>query len=253
MTRVVLLSLLFTLVPCCSGVCAHLTHPNGPTHCYICHSSLLTHHRYPDLIDRPQGQPAHVDREPGEPAAAQGAGHRAPAAGEEAAGELTLAQSYRGRLLPRCASALVGMAVFSVLNLFILLPYLWRPILTLAAVSACVDFLGVITANVTGSSCGSAGAPSAAPSTSSAASAASAPTSAVAPSLGGGHSSALASASSNGVSSGSYGGSGASSSAGTTASAAAAAVSNRLKDIRGHEYYLVVFLIPVVLYYTIGG
>jgi hypothetical protein len=30
-------------------------------------------------------------------------------------------------------------------------------------------------------------------------------------------------------------------------------VTNRLKDIRGHEYALVVFLIPVVLYYTIGG
>jgi hypothetical protein len=36
-------------------------------------------------------------------------------------------------------------------------------------------------------------------------------------------------------------------------SAAAAAVSSRLKDIRGHEYALVVFLAPVVLYYTIGG
>jgi hypothetical protein len=39
----------------------------------------------------------------------------------------------------------------------------------------------------------------------------------------------------------------------STAAAAATAVTNRLKDIRGHEYALVVFLIPVVLYYTIGG
>ena len=36
-------------------------------------------------------------------------------------------------------------------------------------------------------------------------------------------------------------------------SEAAAAVTNRIKDIRGHEYMLIVLLAPVVLYYTIGG
>ena len=36
-------------------------------------------------------------------------------------------------------------------------------------------------------------------------------------------------------------------------SEAVAAVSHRLHDIKGHEYVLFVFLVPVALYYTIGG
>lgn len=36
-------------------------------------------------------------------------------------------------------------------------------------------------------------------------------------------------------------------------SEAATAVSNRIKDIRGHEYMLMALLVPVLLYYAIGG
>jgi hypothetical protein len=32
-----------------------------------------------------------------------------------------------------------------------------------------------------------------------------------------------------------------------------AAVTNRIKEIKGHEYLLFILLLPVVLYYTIGG
>lgn len=100
----------------------------------------------------------------------------------------------------------------------------------------CVDFMGVITANVAGTAGGALPAAVTASTTTSPTAAISSTATTAATSAN----SAVAASAHNAASC-------------ITQSAAAAAVSNRLKDIKGHEYALVVFLAPVVLYYAIGG
>ena len=99
-----------------------------------------------------------------------------------------------------------------------------------------VDFMGVITANVAGTAGGALPAAVTASTTTSPTAAINSTATTAATSAN----SAVAASAHNAASS-------------ITQSAAAAAVSNRLKDIKGHEYALVVFLAPVVLYYAIGG
>jgi len=108
------------------------------------------------------------------------------------------------------------------------------------------DFLGVVTANISGTVAAAGGsAPASSGSSASSSSAASSSTPASS-----GLSSLFPTASSSSSSASS---SGSSAAAAIAKSEAAAAVSNRLHDIKGHEYVLFVFLVPVVLYYTIGG
>lgn len=109
------------------------------------------------------------------------------------------------------------------------------------------DFIGVITANVAGTGGGAAGpTPTSAVINAAGASGSGAPAPVASKGLGSLFPSVAAS---NNSSSGASG----ASSPPPAPSAAAQAVSSRLKDIKGHEYVLVVFLVPVVLYYTIGG